>query len=325
MTVRYNDAVPRGREVMDLTSRMMHLYYCEGDMEGVIAHFDEGFLWLGAGEQECAAGTDTVKGIFRQFAGQVPKCIIHDEEYHVLQIGPETYLCMGRMWIETAPETEIYLRFHQRITTAFRETAGELRCCHIHISNPYGEMMDDDVGFPTHMARQSHAYVKEQLEVQRQKQADLTYRDFLTGVYNQNRFNEIRDSDFTDGGNGMGVACLDLNGLKELNDRMGHSAGDDLICRTAAQLRRSFPDQVYRTGGDEFVVVDCVHSEVVFHAAMEEVRRNLIRAGISCSIGASWRPHPGNIRQQYDEADQRMYQDKRKYYSSREHDRRNRR
>lgn len=51
MTVRYNDAVPRGREVMDLTSRMMHLYYCEGNVEGSSRILMRGSFGLGPGNR----------------------------------------------------------------------------------------------------------------------------------------------------------------------------------------------------------------------------------------------------------------------------------
>ena len=51
------------------------------------------------------------------------------------------------------------------------------------------------------------------------------------------------------------MACFDINGLKGTNDREGHSAGDLLIHRTAAHIRRVFDGKAYRTGGDEFVVI----------------------------------------------------------------------
>ena len=62
----------------------------------------------------------------------------------------------------------------------------------------------------------------------------------------------------------LGIACFDLNGLKEVNDDRGHSAGDALICRAAEQLRQIFEDRVYRTGGDEFVIVDTQMDETSF-------------------------------------------------------------
>jgi diguanylate cyclase (GGDEF)-like protein len=61
------------------------------------------------------------------------------------------------------------------------------------------------------------------------------------------------------------VVNLDLNGLKLVNDRDGHEAGDRLLVRVGELLRKVFYDEdVYRTGGDEFIVIIEGISEAVF-------------------------------------------------------------
>ena len=87
----------------------------------------------------------------------VPKCNIWNEEYHVVVASPDVYICTGRAWIATDPSTSIYLRVHQRITAVFRWVDGTPRCCHIHISNPYSEMTQKDVGFPTQMGQHTYS------------------------------------------------------------------------------------------------------------------------------------------------------------------------
>ena len=136
--------------VKEATSFLFHKHYCENDVEAIIKLFDDKMSWFGAGENEYATGTDNISGIFRQFAGMVPKCNIWNEEYHVIDISPDVFICSGRAWIATDPSTGIYLRAHQRITAVFRWADDAPRCCHIHISDPYSEMTQEDVGFPTH-------------------------------------------------------------------------------------------------------------------------------------------------------------------------------
>ena len=102
----------RVQEVMELTSAMMNRYYHNNDVEFVIAQMDEDIVWLGTAEHEFAVGREIVSGIFRRFAGQVLKCNISEEEYHVLRMGPDAYLCSGRMWIATDASTGISLRDH---------------------------------------------------------------------------------------------------------------------------------------------------------------------------------------------------------------------
>ena len=187
----------RSQEIADLTSWILHKHYCENDVEAIVALFEEPFSWFGAAEQEYAQGAGTVSGIFRQFAGQVPKCNLSEEEYTAFQLAPDVYFCTGRTWITTDPSTGVYLRVHQRVTTIFRYIQGQPRCCHIHISNPYVEMAADDVGFPTRMAQQSREFLQSQLEEQRlriEAQAAelrrLSFEDSLTELHNRNRFNQ---------------------------------------------------------------------------------------------------------------------------------------
>lgn len=327
----WEETTPDAKAAEKLTHYLLHKYYCENDVEAVIDQFDDHILWMGAGEEEYAVGTQTVTGIFRQFAGMVPKCVISDEHYDVMQVAPGVYVCTGRVWISTDPSTQICLRVHQRITTVSRVVDGRLRCCHIHISNPYEEMMEGDVGFPTQMANQSFQYLQEQIEAQKKQIAAqtellqrLSFEDSLTGVYNRNKFMQLFSPHTDLQPAQLGVACFDLNGLKSMNDWFGHSAGDELIRQAAKQIRTIFGDKVYRTGGDEFVVVDSTRDRQAFEAAVQQAQTEMKEQKISCSVGCSWRGKRCNIKAQFDEADRRMYEDKRSFYSQREHDRRGR-
>ena len=49
--------------VKELTSFMLHKYYCENDIEAIVEYFDDKMSWLGAGEGEYAVGTETVSEI----------------------------------------------------------------------------------------------------------------------------------------------------------------------------------------------------------------------------------------------------------------------
>ena len=124
-------------------------------------------------------------------------------------------------------------------------------------------MADEDKGFPANMARRSYQYLQEQLLLQkRQLEAQtellqkMSYEDSLTQLYNHNKFNQLMNTAPDGQWKCLGVAYCDLNGLKEINDHLGHSAGDALLRRAADQLRAVFDGRAYRTGGDEFVVVD---------------------------------------------------------------------
>lgn len=94
------------------------------------------------------------------------------------------------------------------------------------------------------------------------------------------------------------------------------SAGDVLIQQMAARLEAQFPGQVYRIGGDEFLVLDSLRDRQAFQAAVREVQGQLEGSGVSCSVGTSWRSAPCSLPAQADEADSRMYWAKRRYYDN---------
>lgn len=84
----------------------------------------------------------------------------------------------------------------------------------------------------------------------------LAHTDGLTGLYNRNALEELEERiKHEDSGQYIFVQ-LDINGLKEINDTYGHAAGDRHISAVAEILLESFEDQqVFRMGGDEFLVV----------------------------------------------------------------------
>lgn len=316
------DREKRIQAVKDATSFLFHKHYCENDVEAIIALFDDRLSWFGTGENEYNVGTETVSDIFRQFENMVPKCNIWDEEYDVIDISPDAYICSGRAWIATDPSTNIYLCVHQRITAAFRWVDDAPRCCHIHISNPYSEMTPQDVGFPTQIGQYTYEYLqkcveeyKRKIEEQTKLLEKLSFEDSLTGLYNRNKFNLDMQRYEGSPPSRLGIAAIDLNGLKQVNDQMGHRAGDRLICRTANHIARNFTEGCYRIGGDEFVVVDLVSEEDVFRKNITAMQKDMEKDHVSVSVGISWRDKQCNFEEQIDEADKQMYLEKAAFYA----------
>lgn len=151
-----------------------------------------------------------------------------------------------------------------------------------------------------------------------EKLKQMSYEDALTGLFNRNMFNLVLEGTERGESRRLGVACFDLNGLKMTNDTLGHSAGDELICRTARHIRRWFEGKAYRIGGDEFVVVDEGCSELVFRTGVAGVYQSLEEDGISVSVGLSWRESGCSVKEQFDAADWQMYQAKKRYYAHRQ-------
>lgn len=117
-------------------------------------------------------------------------------------------------------------------------------------------------------------------------------RDFLTGLLNRRAFNESAEMEFARVRRDrapLSLILMDIDDFKQINDRMGHEAGDGELCALAAAVTSAVrsSDVVARFGGDEFVVLCPFATE---HVAVDVVRR--IRAqfremsiGLSVSFG----------------------------------------
>ncbi len=126
----------------------------------------------------------------------------------------------------------------------------------------------------------------------------LAYHDVLTSLPNRAQLFErlqaalIRLGEGTDQ---LAVMCVDLDRFKEVNDTLGHHAGDVLIAKVASRLRQLCGDEamIARLGGDEFVVLCEDHGPervAILAARMLEAVRKPIRSEygkleVGCSIG----------------------------------------
>ena len=121
------------------------------------------------------------------------------------------------------------------------------------------------------------------------------------------------------------VIVLDLNGFKEINDKYGHAAGDDLLKKFAHELQKNIrsDDLVGRWGGDEFIIllnrdletaqlqVERMREWVFGNYAIESSGgKNKVRVRVEASVGlAQWLPGK-TTRGVIEQADTAMYLDK---------------
>ena len=145
--------------------------------------------------------------------------------------------------------------------------------------------------------------------------------DPLTGLGNRAAFDEalasmtrrFQDEELAD----LAIVYADLDGLKSINDTLGHHVGDQVLCSFAVALNKRFRDhdRVCRIGGDEFVILMPLPNPMEpldwlpgrFDDIMEELR-NAEFEGFGVSIGVSYLSEAdGDPRGALQLADERMY------------------
>lgn len=158
----------------------------------------------------------------------------------------------------------------------------------------------------------------------------MAYNDGLTGLHNRasymERVNELerKRSRFHQ----IGFVVADINHFKQVNDTMGHHAGDQVLVFIADALRSVFADYgkyIFRMGGDEFLVIlpDVEEASLKgyisrFHRYLDEEKNE---AGIKIAAAVGYQIIPTDQKESLEHgfilADRKMYEDKRASSSKR--------
>lgn len=147
------------------------------------------------------------------------------------------------------------------------------------------------------------------------KLTKLSSIDFLTGLYNRNRLNSYMNEILESPDAPTALVFLDINGLKLINDRDGHLAGDNLIRRAANTLISTFTENdIFRVGGDEFVVILRNVEEKQIHEYINKLHQKSKKNDVSFAVGYALTDKSSNLEEILKEADANMYEDKRKFY-----------
>ena len=155
---------------------------------------------------------------------------------------------------------------------------------------------------------------------------NMAIKDQLTGLYNRHFFNEVIEREahrIERSGEVISFIMMDMDDLKYINDTFGHLTGDKIIVEGARLLRQNVrkADIVFRFGGDEFLVLlvnaDCDDTQFMVKRFIDAVgawnKENAETYGcqLSFSIGCSTCENCAGVLETLNEADERMYRNKR--------------
>jgi diguanylate cyclase (GGDEF)-like protein len=198
-----------------------------------------------------------------------------------------------------------------QVRASLVQRATELKAC--------VEQMEED----SHQSLvQLHAEVST-YETKLKAAEELALRDSLTGLANRRNV-EQRIAWRVDHQQTFSVALLDLNRFKQVNDRYGHPAGDNLLQQFSQELSVNVrcTDLVGRWSGDEFMVIldsdlasaesqmDRMRNWVLGDYTIQLAAGTAVKVTVDASIGvAQWQPGE-SMQQVIERADSAMYQQK---------------
>ena len=152
---------------------------------------------------------------------------------------------------------------------------------------------------------------------------EASFLDAATGLKNRTAFTHFTRTAAERNFIRLTVIYIDVNGLHELNNRLGHAAGDEMLRFIAKACVARFPKaDVFRLGGDEFLIACSVGTFGEITVWMDDLVHTIEAAGYTISYGIEHRLQNFDLEDMVNKADAKMLKNKADFY--RTHDRRQR-
>lgn len=167
---------------------------------------------------------------------------------------------------------------------------------------------EDEVGVLAQTLRETTKELKSRIEFIN----NLAYVDELTGVKNRTAYAQELMRRKEENNERCAVFVIDLNGLKNINDKYGHLCGNEIIIKISKMITAVFGyENTYRIGGDEFVVVmsadkemDVEQLEIQFKGKLKSQNGNIfVQAAIGYAVGEMQEAYEDIFKR----ADEKMY------------------
>lgn len=140
--------------------------------------------------------------------------------------------------------------------------------------------------------------------------------DALTGLKNRNAYQQALGKYEANTNKSLCCIYIDANGLHEINNKLGHEAGDNMLMAIARLLKEFFgSNDSYRIGGDEFVVFTENVEQEELRSRLADINALLDEQSYHISVGFAFRGDTPLLQDMIKAAEQEMYAEKRRYYA----------
>ena len=148
------------------------------------------------------------------------------------------------------------------------------------------------------------------------KLSTIAVTDLSTGIQNRNAYESQYSNYPTMCSGNISCVYVDANGLHEINNSLGHEAGDKMLQKVAKKLCEKFGSNCcYRIGGDEFIALVVDRDSDTLYRMVDELEEDVEKEGYHVAVGVASHSAGGvNMDDLIKQAEQRMYVNKTEYY-----------
>lgn len=150
----------RLQQAINLTEHIMRTYYCQRDIDAVLEQMAPDATWIGPGAREKKYTLGEISTYFEQGKNLVPSCEVSTPDLRVVELGAEYCLVTGSVIVRTTPDSQLLIEVEQRVSFTFRLRDERFEVVHMHLSNPYEEMGEEEF-FPHKAGAQSYQYLQQ--------------------------------------------------------------------------------------------------------------------------------------------------------------------
>ena len=245
------------------------------------------------------AGSDTEEDFAAYCERMVTNKVIHPDDAEMFT--DQTDLETLRSAVFSTQQPEAY-RFRKNVSGQFVWITMEfLPCRNCCAQNPWATVVVREDAQADHLS----------------EELDFSYsHDTLTGLLNRSLFETdlrtLQSSEY----DSMVCTYIDVVGLHEINNHLGHRSGDAMLCFIANAARKFFvSSRIYRIGGDEFVIFTPNQPPYSVWVAVDKMRAFLRAKEYEISVGIQSTNNLHRLDDAMNQAEAAMRQDKQAYYA----------